>query len=156
MLNERGQEVPENNPPAIPVKWRHPPTLQEQIQRMVAKEISEAAANAGHETFEEADDFDVDDEPELKSPYEIDEGLPKFNEKTARTEAIEAAEKRFVKRKSPQEEQSSFLNRLAKALSPLLQGQDPDPDQEPRRYRRGRSASGSRKPDSNFFQDSGY
>lgn len=71
MLNENGHEIPDPRPMAAPLHIRVPETLAQQIQRMVRSELSQRAADQGHETFEEADDFDVGDDEELSSPYEL-------------------------------------------------------------------------------------
>lgn len=72
-LNDKGQEVLDSKPMAIPVHLKRPETLAEQIRRMVRSEaLSSAAARAGAETFEEAEDFDVDDDFDPSSPWEID------------------------------------------------------------------------------------
>lgn len=72
MLNERGHEVPDPTPVARPVRWSPPETLVEQIRRFVRNEFSQQAAAGGFETFEEADDFDVDDDhPDPQSQWEL-------------------------------------------------------------------------------------
>jgi len=49
-----------------------PLSVKEQIQRLLRVELSAQARAQGFETFEEADDFDVEEEdPEPKSPYEV-------------------------------------------------------------------------------------
>ena len=40
---------------------------------MIRNEVSSRAQAEGYETFEEADDFEVGDEPELRTPYELDD-----------------------------------------------------------------------------------
>lgn len=73
-LDERGWEVPDPTPVAWPAGVRRPETLTEQIRRLVRLEVSQVAAAQGMETFEEADDFDVDDDDgEFVSPYELTE-----------------------------------------------------------------------------------
>ncbi|UDN67510.1 hypothetical protein [robinz microvirus RP_35] len=122
--NEKGQEVPDDTPVALPVRFRRPPTLQEQIQRMVKDQISQGVHDAGGESFEEADDFDCEDEDsvELRSPYEIDESLPRWNDKTARTEALEAAEAKILKRmKNPKKEKDSFFSELFEFFQSRIQ-----------------------------------
>lgn len=72
-LDENGFEVPDSKPMEIPIGWKKPPSLQEQVQRMVRHEMSRAAEKTGQETFEEADDFDIPDDPvDLTSPYEVE------------------------------------------------------------------------------------
>lgn len=60
--NELGQECPDDTPVEVPLGMKRPPTLQEQIQMMVRTQLSRAAERNGHETFEESNDFDVDDD----------------------------------------------------------------------------------------------
>lgn len=73
-LDERGWEIPDPTPMAWPAGVRRPETLTEQIRRLVRLEVSQAAAAQGMETFEESDDFDVDDDDgEFVSPYELTE-----------------------------------------------------------------------------------
>lgn len=78
-------EVVSAIPLAPPVGYVKQPSLSERIRAMVRSEHLRAAAeNAGFETFEEAEDFDVDDDPELKSPYEVhDEPLAAFPDRPA-------------------------------------------------------------------------
>lgn len=68
--NSEGAEVLDSTPMALPVGFTRPPTLQEQVARLVRSEAFRIAAEKnGIETFEEADDFDdPDDDP--TSPYE--------------------------------------------------------------------------------------
>lgn len=71
-IDEHGREVVSSKPAALPVGYERPETLQEQIARLVRNEVSEYAANRGDETFEEADDFDVDDDLDVNTPYEME------------------------------------------------------------------------------------
>lgn len=72
-LNERGHEVLDSTPMALPVGARRPESIQSQIRRMIRSEhLAQAAAASGRETFEEADDFNVGDDYDPKSPYEMD------------------------------------------------------------------------------------
>lgn len=71
-LDQNGQEI--NNPkPAFLEVTPNPPTMQEQIQRILKFELAKQADAQGMETWEEANDFDVIDEfdgiPE--SEYEL-------------------------------------------------------------------------------------
>lgn len=66
------KEYPDPTPVEVPVRFRGVPSLQDDIRRMVRAEISRAASEQGFESFEEADDFDVDDgEGEFITPYEL-------------------------------------------------------------------------------------
>lgn len=69
-FDSRGREIPDNTPMVAPM--RRQPSLTELIRASVREEFSRQAHEAGMETFEEADDFDVDDdEPELESQYVV-------------------------------------------------------------------------------------
>lgn len=57
-------EVLDGTPMALPVGFRRPPSLIEQMRLMIRNEMSQAAAQKGRETFEEANDFDVADDPD--------------------------------------------------------------------------------------------
>lgn len=76
--DERGRELPDPTPIAIPVGFNRPETLQEQIRRLVRNEFSQVAAATGFETFDEANDFDVPDaDAELHATeYEMDPEVP--------------------------------------------------------------------------------
>lgn len=66
-------ETPDPTPVAIPVGFRPPPSMQEMIAMYVRRELSQAAGRNDQETFEEADDFDIPDEPpDPSSPWELD------------------------------------------------------------------------------------
>lgn len=70
MLDERGYEIPDNTPVELPTRLRVSPNRISQMRQLVRAELSRAAAEQGHETFEEADDFSLPDGEEWVSPYE--------------------------------------------------------------------------------------
>lgn len=70
-LNEQGQLVPDPVPMAPPIGYRPQPDMMDMIRQQV-RLASMEAERAGLETEDEADDFDVGDDPEIKSPYELD------------------------------------------------------------------------------------
>jgi hypothetical protein len=72
-LNEKGQEVPDPTPIAMPLGYSHPPTLEQRIKTMIAVTLSRQAAAAGRETFEEANDFNVGDDDDVKFKDEDDD-----------------------------------------------------------------------------------
>lgn len=72
-------ETPSDKPVAIPARFMRPPTLQEQVRNLVRGEMSRQAAEEGHETFEEADDFDIGDDYDPTSPYEMDFDTENYN-----------------------------------------------------------------------------
>lgn len=65
------REEPDPTPVEWPAHLRRPPTLAEEIKRLVRIEVSRAAEEAGFESFEEADDFDVDDDSDIFSEHEL-------------------------------------------------------------------------------------
>lgn len=72
-LDEDGRELGDSTPMSPPVGYKREPTIAERIRTMVRSEaLAQAAAAAGKETFEEADDFDVpdDDTFDPATPYE--------------------------------------------------------------------------------------
>lgn len=78
-LNERGQEVLDPTPMAIPVGFAKPESLEARMARAV-RLASLHAANQGFETIEEAEDFDTGEDDYVPySEHEVvyDEGLKK-------------------------------------------------------------------------------
>lgn len=71
--DEKGRELPDPTPIAMPVGYHKPEPLIEQIRRLVKNELSRKAEADGFESFEEADDFDTGEDAELRSPYELDD-----------------------------------------------------------------------------------
>lgn len=70
-------ELVDPTPIAPPIGFKRTPSLAEQIRDMVRSEALRAEVEkAGAETFEEADDFDVDDDFDPTSPYEADFDVP--------------------------------------------------------------------------------
>lgn len=81
-LNEKGQEIPDPTPIAPPVGFKRQPSLSEQIRAMIRSEqLRQEAESAGYETFEEADDFDIPDDPiDPTTPYEaVFDPQPEFD-----------------------------------------------------------------------------
>lgn len=70
-LNLLGQEVPDPTIVDPPLGYVPQPDLMELMRRMIRSQLSEAIDQTEFETFEEADDFDIDDDPvDYQSPYE--------------------------------------------------------------------------------------
>lgn len=69
-LNLLGQEVPDPTIVDPPLGYVPQPDLMELMRRMIRTELSQAIDQTEVETFEEADDFDVDDDVDYTSPYE--------------------------------------------------------------------------------------
>lgn len=70
-LDENGREMNNPTPMVIDANFERPPTLKEQIQRVLKTELSRQAYEKGNESFEEANDFDIDEDPFPSSPYEV-------------------------------------------------------------------------------------
>lgn len=72
IMDEQGRELPDPTPLEVPVGFKRPETLAEQVRRLVRSEHFNAEREAlGEETFDEADDFDVDDDFDPSTPYEV-------------------------------------------------------------------------------------
>lgn len=93
LLDPLGRELVDETPMAPPVGYNPQPTLVEQMRMMIQGErMRLAAMEGGFETFEEADDFDLDEDPFPRSPHEdeFDQPLP-ARELRRRRDAAEAA-----------------------------------------------------------------
>lgn len=64
------EEHPDPQPLAIPARMRKPERLQDTIARLVKRSVDDWAMQNGHETFEESEDFDVEDEVDPRSAFE--------------------------------------------------------------------------------------
>jgi len=69
-----GWEIPDPTPLARAVRFTKPPTLEEIVQRTIRGALSRHAAEQGHESFDEANDFNVDEDGhEFRSDHEFSE-----------------------------------------------------------------------------------
>lgn len=73
-LDKFRREIPDPTPMAPPIGYKKQPSMQELIRDMIKNErIASELASAGVETFEEADDFEIPDDPvDPSTPYEAD------------------------------------------------------------------------------------
>lgn len=72
-MNERGQELPDPVPMEPPLGYKKQPSMVDIIRAQVRQEVSRRAQMAGYESFDEADDFEVEDfDPEPQAPYEAE------------------------------------------------------------------------------------
>jgi len=72
-LDERGAEVLDKTPIAPPIGYNKTKSMMEIVREMVVSEkLAMDARSAGYETFEESEDFDVDDDFDPSTPYEND------------------------------------------------------------------------------------
>lgn len=67
-----GVEKPDPTPVQIPIEMRKPESMDDRIRRIIQHSLSVRARQVGLESFEEADDFDIEDEFDLDptSPWE--------------------------------------------------------------------------------------
>lgn len=72
VLNENGHEMPDPTPIEPPLNYKRTPSLAEQIREQIRSErLAMELEGTGAETFEEADDFDIPDDPvDPSSPWE--------------------------------------------------------------------------------------
>lgn len=111
-------EILDDTPVALPVRWRRPVPLAETIRRMVKQQLSLAASDQGFESFEEADDFDVDDDPEIKTQYELD-----GRQETTPRDSIKNARETIRKYRADQK----AAREAAKAAKPVITEEVPTP-----------------------------
>lgn len=72
-LNQDGHEIGDSRPLEVALNLRRAPSLTEQIRAVVRSErLKQEAIASGHETFEEADDFEIGDDYDPESPYEME------------------------------------------------------------------------------------
>lgn len=68
----RGAEILDTTPMELPLGYKPQESMDEKLRRIVREEVSDAASRHGLETFEEADDFVVDDADDfLPSQYQL-------------------------------------------------------------------------------------
>lgn len=69
-----GEEIPDPVPLAPPLGFIEQPSMIDHVRNMIRSEqLRQAALASGDETFEEADDFDIPDDVEPYSAYEMEE-----------------------------------------------------------------------------------
>lgn len=69
-LDENGHEVPNFERLVVPLGYKRPADLAEQVQRLVRHSLEEYAALQQKETFEDSEDFDTGEDDTVGSPYE--------------------------------------------------------------------------------------
>ena len=73
-------EYPSDEPVAVPIRFKRPPTLQETVRALMSAEFRRSLQENDLETPEEADDFDIGDDYDPHSPYEYDLEPPRSPE----------------------------------------------------------------------------
>lgn len=152
MHDEHGREIVDDRPVEMPLGFKRPESLTEQIQRLVRGHLSRVAEQAGFESFEEAEDFDVeDDDIEPRTPFETEfdpvlgrEVSPdmiqrdearyrkEYVERARRDPALDEAEEREARR--------GFFKRFSRKRSADRDG--PSPEDRPSRSADRGSADG--------------
>lgn len=111
-LTPNGREDLDQTPVAIPAGFKRPPSLEEQIRRLIQQpEFGKVASgDQDAESFDEANDFDIPDDP--ADPNSIDEEYqdPVLGTVTAR----EAVEKRDKLLRATEERIAARLSRASK------------------------------------------
>lgn len=69
--NEQGHEILSDKAVSLPVRIRRNDALTEQIRAFIRDEVSRSVSGEGYETFDEANDFEVEDDYDPKSPHEM-------------------------------------------------------------------------------------
>lgn len=70
---KRRREAVDSKPVSVPVEFRKSETADQRIARILDHSRQMELARAGFETFEEADDFNIPDDPvDLTTPWEED------------------------------------------------------------------------------------
>lgn len=99
-FTEDGREVLNPTPMQPPLGYKKLPSIAEQIREQIA--TMRRLEDNEPETEEEADDFDIEDDPAPESRWENDL-VPSIKETRARIRALELEEKRFAKPEVPPE-----------------------------------------------------
>lgn len=100
-LTPGGELIPDPVPIAPPIGYVKHPSMVEIVRDMVRSEkLKQLAEEAGAETFEESEDFDIPDDPvQMESPYENEFDPPVEELLQAGREAIAAREAAAKKEK---------------------------------------------------------
>lgn len=118
--DQDGREIPDPEPMQPPLGWQPSDPIAVRIREMIiGHKLAEEARQAGAETFEEADDFDVGDdfEAEKYSPYEAN-----FDPMTSEEKAALATQGRDTERSLTAEEKAR--------LAPKPKKNKPSSDQD--------------------------
>lgn len=88
-----GRELPDPVPISPPLGFIEQPSMVDHIRAMVRSEhLRFAAEQAGAETFEESDDFDIPDDDEPLSAYDMADDYEPVSHFRTRMEALEASQ----------------------------------------------------------------
>lgn len=111
-FDELGRELPDPTPVEVPLGFQRPESLTDMVRRMIRGQLSVAAAEEGHETFDEANDFDVPEEDAELHGTEFEEMVVEMPV-TAPAPA-EAPEKEEEEKEVSEEKESSGSGKVSK------------------------------------------
>ena len=95
---EDGRLIPDNKPVEVPLRFKQRETEAQRIAKAVTAEFSNQADSKGFETFEDAQDFEIEDDFDIfpNSQFEVKEmqeeflpDIPDEREKTVEELALE-------------------------------------------------------------------
>lgn len=72
-FDKHGNQIPDQKEVEIPLRVQRLLQSDDSVRRIVEQVLSQRAAASGFESLEESDDFDVDDDGDFQSPYEVNE-----------------------------------------------------------------------------------
>lgn len=79
-------EILDDTPVAMPMRFRRQ-SFVDQMREFVRQELSRQAEQQNHETFEEADDFYIEDDDLPRTRYELDDEMISYHEPAAEPES---------------------------------------------------------------------
>lgn len=114
------EEIVNPVPVAPPVGFRRQPSMVDIVRDMVRSErLRQEVQAAGMETFEEADDFDVGDDFDPSSPYEVDFDPVPASELRRRRDVADLEAARLANQDSELEGSQGRPEAVAKPAKPL-------------------------------------
>lgn len=63
LFDKKGREIPDQTPIEVPLQFRGGESMEDRLRRIIRTEMSRHAQDNGHETWEEANDFEISDDP---------------------------------------------------------------------------------------------
>lgn len=126
-------EHPDPSPMTIPAGFRRPERLEDQIMRLVKRSIDDHARANDLETFEDFLDFDIDEEVDPQSPYEVfyDPVLDKEISPQEFKDNAEAYKNRYVKAQMERFSRVDTEGALARNLYRQFGAAEPAPEKKP-------------------------
>jgi len=99
------RHLPNGVPIELSLNQAEPESIDDRMRRLIRSEkLQDELKNVGMETFEDADDFDVDEDPIFRSPYEMEEDFDPAPELQPRQEPPAPVEAEVPPSPSPEPE----------------------------------------------------